>query len=147
MQKSLKLVLGWWDHAVAYDPGDMLLPAVEDVTLQKTCHKRYMFLILAISGFIMSFAMLTEVVALYTRVTIVHIGVTGLEGRFNSFFDLATSAWSHACEMQVSINCWNCTLMGGYAESCRAGSAAGLPETTECALVDAYEAKRYGGFW
>ncbi len=64
---------------VALGPGLMLLPTVKDTILQKRCYKGNALIALGIHYFKMVLTLLVEVITLQVRISIVQIGVPGLE--------------------------------------------------------------------
>ncbi len=65
--------------SVAFGPGLMLLPAMEDAVLQEGRRKRYAFVALGSVGLKVIFALLTKIIAFQVRVAIMEIRVPGLQ--------------------------------------------------------------------
>lgn len=64
---------------IALHLGLVLLLTIENMVLQESCCKRYVFEFLCFCGFKVVLALLTKVVALYIQLTIVYIGIPRFE--------------------------------------------------------------------
>ncbi len=65
--------------SVAFGPGLMLLPAMEDAVLQEGRRKRYAFVALGPVGLKMILAFRTKMIAFHVRVAIIEITVPGFQ--------------------------------------------------------------------
>ncbi len=77
--KGLKFFPGQRSDSVAFGPGLMLLPAMEDAVFQERRCKRYAFVALGLGGLKVILALLTKMIAFHVRVAIIEIRVPGLQ--------------------------------------------------------------------
>ena len=93
-QKCLKILPRQRVSSVAIGPGLVLLPAIENVVLQKGRCEKYVFVAFGPSGLEIVFALLTEVIAFHEQIAIIEIRIVSDESPIQNILSRFYLSWS-----------------------------------------------------